>query len=137
MMNKSEVKFLQLAEQIAISSKHPSFKIGAVVAEKAILIASSANEIKSHPLQKRMNLYRFPADDTCKHFLHAEISALLKAKRLRKNLNNAILFVVRRDGNGRFATAKPCPACSKVISMLGIKTIIYSTYHGFVKENLK
>lgn len=136
-MNKLEIKFLHIAEQIAVSSKHPSFKIGAVVAEKAVVIASSANEIKSHPLQKRLNIYRFPADDTCKHFLHAEISALLKARRLRKNLQNAILFVVRRDGQGRFATAKPCPACSKVISMLGIKTIIYSTYNGFVKEILK
>ena len=136
-MNKLEIKFLRLAERVAISSKHPSFKVGAVVAEKAILIASSANEIKSHPFQKRMNVYRFPDDDTCKHFLHAEISALLKAKRLRKNLNNAILFVVRQDGNGHLANARPCPACSKVIAMLGIHTIIYSTYQGFVKEVLK
>lgn len=135
-MNKVELKFLTIAERVAISSLHPAFKIGAVVAQKSTLVSLSANEIKSHPLQKRMNIYRFPADDTCKHFLHAEISALLKAKRLRKVLSNATVFVVRKDGHNNFAMARPCPACLHVMSMFGVKTIIYSTENGFIKENL-
>ena len=135
-MNKHELRFLKLAEEVAISSKHPFFKIGAVVAHKSVLFAFSANEVKSHPLQKRMNIYRFPDDDSCKHFLHAEVSALLKAKRMKKDLTHATLFVVRKDGNGNLAIARPCPACLKVIALLGIKTIIYSTYNGFIKEDL-
>ena len=135
-MNKVELKFLTIAERVATSSLHPAFKIGAVVAQKSTLVSLSANEIKSHPLQKKMNIYRFPADDTCKHFLHAEISALLKAKRLRKVLSNATVFVVRKDGHNNFAMARPCPACLRVISMFGIRTIIYSTENGFIKETL-
>ena len=135
-MRKHEVRFLRLAEQIAITSKHPSFKIGAVVAHKSILFAFAANEVKSHPLQKQMNIYRFSEMDTCKHFLHAEVSALLKAKRSKQDLTHATLFVVRKDGNGQYAMARPCPACLHVIQTLGIRTIIYSTSNGFIKEIL-
>lgn len=135
-MNKCEIKFLKLAEQVAISSEHPSFKIGAVITYKSVVLAFAANEIKSHPLQKRMNIYRFPEADTCKNFLHAELSALLKARKQKKDLSHAILFVVRKDLNGNFAMARPCPACLKMISLLGIKTIIYSTCNGFIKKEL-
>lgn len=74
---------------------------------------------KTHPIQayfaKRVGLPE-------KEYLHAEISAILKAK--GKKIYRIV--VERYDKHGLPALAKPCPICNEAIKAYGIKVIEYT-----------
>lgn len=55
-----------------------------------------------------------------KQYLHAEMDAILRCKNTKKAHRIAV-FRVMKDGT--FGNAKPCPVCTKAISLAGIKII--------------
>jgi tRNA(Arg) A34 adenosine deaminase TadA len=61
-----------------------------------------------------------------KMFCHAEISAILKCKSLKKQHLAHTIKVSRFTKNGEEAMAKPCPICQSAIDEIGIKNIIYT-----------
>ena len=116
--------FLQLAIETAKSSPSRR-KIGAVLLKKSKVIATAVNlEKKSHPLQaklaKRVGLCE-------KIYLHAEVSALIKARE-----DADTIVVARVDNQGRLRNSKPCPICSFALEQEGVSNIYYTTNEGFM-----
>jgi deoxycytidylate deaminase len=75
---------------------------------------------KSHPIQAH---YAKLVGQPERHFLHAEIAALLKAgdKQVHK------IKVVRFDSKGNPANAEPCAICKAAIKAFGVKYIEHTT----------
>jgi deoxycytidylate deaminase len=118
--------FLQLSVETAKSS--PSRRrIGAVLLKKSKVVSTAVNlERKSHPWQaelaKRVGLCE-------KIYLHAEVSALIKAKE-----DADTIIVARVDSKNRLRMAKPCPICALALEQEGIKNIYYTTNEGFMYQ---
>lgn len=115
---------LQLAIETAKSS--PSRRrIGAVLLKKSKVIATAVNlEQKSHPLQAKLAKQVGLCE---KIYLHAEISALIKAKEEADTI-----VVARVNSQNKLRMAKPCPICSLALGQENITNIWYSTNEGFM-----
>lgn len=74
---------------------------------------------KTHPLQA---YFAKRVGHPYKHFLHAEIDAILKAR--GKPIDK--IQVIRYDRHGKPANAKPCPICQEAIKAFGIKHIVHT-----------
>lgn len=116
--------FLQLAIETAKSSPSKK-KVGAVLLRKNKVIATAVNlEKKTHPLQakfaQRVGLVE-------KIYLHAEVSALIKAR------EDADTIVVARVNNqNKLRNSCPCKVCALALEEAGVKNIYYSTDDGFM-----
>ena len=87
---------------------------------KVRLLAIGFNSyVKTHPYQKRCAR---KAGDAFKQYLHAEISAIIKAKQQVHSI-----VVVRISKAGDFMLAKPCPVCYLAIQEAGINNVYYSS----------
>lgn len=87
--------------------------------KKGRLLSTGFNSyVKTHPYQKRCAR---KAGDQFKQYLHAEISAIIKAKQQVHSL-----VVIRISKAGDFMLAKPCPICYLAIGEAGIKNVYYS-----------
>lgn len=82
-----------------------------------VLSIGKNNYTKTHPLQAR---YSKRVGEAEKIYLHAEISAIIRCRNLSKAHK---IFVARVSKDGRYAMAKPCPACMTAIRESGIKII--------------
>ena len=133
-MTKREKKYFLLAKSVSDLSDYGRIKIGAVIVHKKEIISVGYNQRKSHPLQKHLNVYRFDEDDNCKHFLHAELSAILNSR--NADLSGASIYVYRANKEG-IQNCRPCEACMQAIKEKGIKTVYYTTKYGYCREELK
>ena len=101
-------RFIKLAEHIATWSKDPSTKVGAIIVDSNKRIISLGfngypKKIPDDDLYNRESKYN--------KILHAEINAILFAKR---DLKNCIIYV----------TNIPCPQCASAIIQSDIITVI-------------
>lgn len=80
---------------------------------------------KTHPVQKH---FARKAGQDAKEFLHAEISAIVRAK------GSVIQHIqILRIGNtGKMQLAKPCSICMLAIKAYNIKQISWSTNEGTI-----
>ena len=114
-----------LSKALDIASSMPYVKgqqrIAAVIVDKrGNIIASASNDYgKSHPLQKAMSIKA--EGNFEKVFLHAEISALLKA--LRSGKKGDTIYIARASKKGEPLLAAPCPTCAYTLELYGIKHI--------------
>ena len=114
-----------LNKALDIASSMPYVKgqqrIAAVIVDKrGNVLASASNDYgKSHPLQKAMSIKA--EGNASRIFLHAEISALLKA--LRSGKKGVKIFVARVSKRGEPLLAAPCPTCAYTLELYGIKHI--------------
>jgi deoxycytidylate deaminase len=90
------------------------------------------NPTKSHPTQAR---YASMSGNVDKIFLHAEISALIKSIKTKKDPHTIVVVRVKKDGS--FGTSKPCPVCQLAIEETSIKNVIYYDGYNFVMETRK
>ena len=135
-MTKKEKAFFRAAKSVSELSDYPKHKIGAVVVSKHRIISSGFNSnIKTHPLQKKYNQYRFAEDSA--HKCHAELSALLPLIKDDVDLADASIFTYRKHKNGDLACSRPCKSCMELIKDVGIKKIFYTTEDGYAREDLK
>lgn len=82
-----------------------------------VLSIGQNSYIKTHPLQaKHANKVGLPD----KHFLHAEVAAIVKCKQLDKAYK---IFISRWSKKGDPLNAKPCPICMSAIKAAGIPVI--------------
>jgi tRNA(Arg) A34 adenosine deaminase TadA len=103
----------------------PSHKkplITAIIYDKRgrVLSIGRNSYVKTHPYQKKL------ADKVglpLKVFIHAEIHAILKCKKLEKAHS---IFISRYDDNGNPMLAKPCPICAEALKQVGIKNIQFT-----------
>ena len=85
-----------------------------------VLSIGQNSYIKTHPYQKKIaNRVGYPD----KIYLHAEISAIIRCKDLKKAHS---IFISRYNENGDPMNAKPCIVCQEAIKLAGIKNIRYT-----------
>ncbi len=103
------------------------YKLGVVITKGHRVLSTGYNKIAHCDL----NIY--------KDSRHAEMHAIQKVLRqpdgLRK-LANAIIYVTRITKSGT-GMARPCSRCMELIKSVGIKTIIYTTDTGCIKEKVQ
>jgi tRNA(Arg) A34 adenosine deaminase TadA len=75
--------------------------------------------VKTHPRQK---LFAEACGNPHREYLHAEVSALLRAK--GKPVHE--LVVARVDSQGNPLPSAPCPVCALASKQFGVKHLTYS-----------
>lgn len=134
-MTKRNKKYFMLAKAASELSDYDRIKIGAVIVHKKEIIAVGYNHKKSHPKQKKLNVYRFNDKyDKCNHFLHAEISAIINSH--YADLSDASMYIYRSNKEG-IQNCRPCAGCMKALKDKGIKSIYYTTAYGYCREEIK
>ena len=95
------------------------FDITAIIYDKRgrVLSIGKNSYVKTHPLQ---HFHSHKVGLPHKQFLHAEIHAIARCKRLEKAHR---IVVTRFDKDGKEALAKPCPVCQSAIKAAGIEII--------------
>lgn len=133
---KAHRAYFSAAEAVSKLSTFPRIAIGCVVVYKHKIISSGTNSLKSNPLQKKLNKYRFD-EDVINHSLHAETQALLPLIGRRDiDFSHVSLYLHRRYKDGRLATSRPCESCMALIRELGIRHIYYTNDDSYVSEEL-
>lgn len=135
---KSPLKkcILKQAIAVAMASNAPK-KIGAVLLKKNRIITSSVNDYtRTHPVQywaaqNAAKIWNEPHLEN-KVFIHAEISALIKA---REDADTIIVCRVGGHGGNELRMSRPCLICSEYIKTCSnIVHVHYSTTSGFMYE---
>lgn len=99
-----------------------SFRHGAVLADKKVVVAAGFNSYKTHP-----NL----SEHTDFPHLHAEQSAMFR--RGLENCTGLDLYVIRVRRDGSIGYSKPCDVCCHFINEAGISNVYYSAENHMVK----
>jgi len=118
--------FLPINEALkqARKSKH-RHRIGAVIFSKKNIISSACNyPCRSAKSVSKKYMKREKS-------LHAEVMAIIRA---RRNLNNLCMLVIRLNVRDKFKMAKPCEYCMAYIQYVGIKTVYYSDNNGNISR---
>lgn len=100
----------------------PAFRarVVAAVVNKGKIVAIGKNQNKTHPVAARYSKHPEAI------YLHAEVDAINKAKRVLKDFSKAELHVVRMKQDGSLGLAKPCSGCSKCIKDEKIHKVFYT-----------
>lgn len=125
-------RFMEIARSVSCLSNYDRYRLGAIIVLKGKIVSRGYNQEKTHPIQKKYNVYRFRIADNSNHFIHAEIDALNKAKGI--DLSKAEIIIYHTGNNGEQKMARPCPGCMAAIKKSGIKKIHYSTPDGLATE---
>lgn len=128
-MNTRDVKILQRTADYSNNSDG-DFKVAAFITDKhGHVISKGVNSYtKTHPMQAE---YAEKSGRDNKIYLHAEIAALVRAKK-----KPYAIYVARKFKNEEFALAKPCPVCRLALKEAGIKKIVYTTDEGTITIEL-
>lgn len=103
--------FINIAKEVANSSKDPSTKVGAIIVDETNdIIASGYNGFIAGCDESYMTYERPEKYDL---IIHSEVNALLRSP--RKNLSGCTMYV----------THAPCSDCLKLILQKGIRNIVY------------
>jgi deoxycytidylate deaminase len=96
--------------------------ITAIISDKRgrILSIGKNSYVKTHTRMKELGTAVGRPEKT---FLHAEVSAIIRCKNLKKAHK---IFVSRVMQNGEYGLAKPCPVCERAIKLAGIKIVEYT-----------
>ena len=135
-MTHKEQRFFNIAKEMSQLSNFSRARVGAVVTSGKRILSASCNSTKTRPLQFYYNKYRnfedYKNSNSCEH---AEISALSPLIGKEIEWDKVSIYTYRELKNGKRGCSKPCPACSKLIKELGIKTVYYIDEDGvFIKE---
>lgn len=134
-LTSSHRAYFRVAKTMANLSDFPKVQVGCCAVYKHKIISSGCNSIKTNPVQKRLNIYRF--DEETPASLHAEISCLLPLINRRDiDFSDVSLYIYREYKNGRLAISKPCPSCMALIQELGIRRIYYTGNDSYISEEL-
>ena len=134
MLSNTDYKYFQKAHQIATISDYKKTHVGCVAVYQGQVIGLGCNCNKTHPVQKKYNMYR---KDLMLPKLHAEISCLNQIKHLDINFSKVKLYIYRIRKDQPFGMARPCPSCMAAIRDLGIRNIYYTTNDGYAHEKLE
>ena len=114
-----------MALSMARKSEQNPYKVGAVVARGRRIISAGFNQTKTHPFTLKLRNSMI----TC---LHAEMHACLGVD--ENSLRGASIYVVRLRRDGTLSMAKPCEACTQMLSKLGVKKAYYTDIDGSVSS---
>jgi len=133
-LTKSHRAYFKAAKAVSEMSDFERVKIGAVAVYSHRIISSGTNSMKTNPLQKKYNIYRYSKD--MGHTLHAETQCLLPLiGRKDIDFSRVSLYIYRAHKDGTLALAKPCASCMALIKELGIKKVYYTGNGSYISEN--
>ena len=135
-----EMRILDNARSVSLASDFPRAKIGCVISYKGKVIASGCNSTKTHSLQEKYNVYRFPPELGAIPSLHAETAAMVHflnhTHKSHIDPRDCTIYVYREWKDGTIAMARPCKSCMKMIKDMGFKNLVYTTPDGVAKERI-
>lgn len=134
-MTKTHKAYFKAAKAVSQLGDFPKTKMGAIAVYKHHIISSGYNSVKTAPLQKQYNVFRFTEDTPA--YIHAEV-ACLKSLIGRKDIDFKYvdLYVYREYKNGKLAPARPCESCLALIRELGIRSIYYTNSGSYSHEEI-
>ena len=114
MLNKWDLRYLKLAEEVASWSKDPSTQIGAIaVGNKGQVLSQGYNGFPRGILDKEA--YYLDRETKYKYVVHAEMNVIY----------NATYNGVSLDGATMYVTGLPvCSDCAKGIIQVGISRVV-------------
>lgn len=132
-LSKTSRRYFEAAKDAAKLSDFQRVNIGCAVVYQHKVISTGCNTLRTEPMQKRLNIYRFAED--MNHCAHAEVRAI-KPLIGRKDIDfkNVELYIYRQDRNGKLAMSRPCASCSALIRSLGIRHVYYTGNQSYVYE---
>lgn len=134
-ITKAHRAYYNAAKAVSILSDYPKVNIGAVVVYKHKIISSGYNSMRTHPIQGKLNKFRFDEDAPAR--LHAEVSALLPLiNRKDIDFSRVSIYLYREYKNGNLAPSRCCESCISLIRQLGIRNIYYTNEGSYVHEEL-
>lgn len=134
-LTKKDKTYFNIAKEVSILSNFPRIKIGCCAVYKHKVISTGCNSLRTSPLQKKYNKYRFTVDTN--HTCHAETSCLKPLINRRDiEFKNVDLYIYRAYQNNELALSRPCPSCMKLISELGIRNIYYTGNKSYISEEI-
>lgn len=129
-ISKSQKKKFDISRAVSLYGEHETAKIGAAIFRKGELISVGFNSYKTHTIFNDIsNPYK-----TSTFVLHAEMAAILKA---RRDLSGCDIYVYREyKKDGSMAMSRPCIACYTALKEAGIKYIYFTSREGYHKERI-
>src|SRR6056300_1758323 len=114
LLNKWDLRYLKLAEEVASWSKDPSTQIGAIaVGNKGQVLSQGYNGFPRGILDKEA--YYLDRETKYKYVVHAEMNVIY----------NATYNGVSLDGSTLYVTGLPvCSDCAKGVIQVGIKRVV-------------
>lgn len=132
-LSKTSRAYFEAARAVSQLSDFPKVKIGCIITYGHRIISSGFNSIKTDPLQKKYNIYRFSGDSLPS--IHAETMALKPLIGRRDiDFRNVAIYVYRENKYGVPMLARPCKSCEKLLRDLKIHKCFFSTYGGYAYE---
>lgn len=140
----SDMRFFNLAREVAEQSDFPRFHVGCVLVYQGKILSYAHNTEKSDPMQKKYNRYRHFNHTTkgcINHSGHAEMMALKKVSypiAQQVDWKKVKLYVVRIAPGlpGGVGLSRPCLGCEHRIRDLGIRDIYYTGNGSYIHERL-
>lgn len=115
-------RLLKKADEIAETSDC-QHKLACILTDKrGKIISYSSNLRKTHPLMKQIAK---KVNQNKKITLHAEIAALVKARRQPHTA-----YILRKMKKGGYGLAKPCSICSAALEEAGVERVVFTTNYG-------
>lgn len=111
-------KFFNLAIDLASTSKHRYYMLGAVICRRHDILAVGVNQDCQHPVLESLGYKPW-------HNIHAEADAVIRAMKKRIDIRGATIYVARVRRKGDLGTSKPCRSCTSLLVEVGIKQIVY------------
>ena len=113
----------RMAARLALRANHFKFRHGSVIWRKKHIVSSAFNTCyKTTP-------YGSGFHRSC----HAEVMAILKARKVVPNLSGYNIFTIRINHLGQVRTSKPCPDCYAMINDFGLNP---SWSEALIKESV-
>ena len=119
-VSKRQLRYIELAKNMAKQSEYGKLKHGAVLVKGGSVLSASFNKDKYSSFGAR---FRDPNNGHATH--HAELGCVLAVD--KSKISGATMYVVRINNHGEFRLSKPCPMCHQILKHCGVKRVIYST----------
>lgn len=97
------------------------YRVGAIIFKGKRIISVGHNYSMRSASKLHPNKQKYPGS------IHAEMSAILKA---RRSLKGYSILVIRLSKNDEIRLAKPCKWCMNYLKAVGINKLYYSTNTG-------
>lgn len=143
-IKNSDIKYFELAREIAEQSSFPRFHVGCVLVYQSHVLSMASNTEKSDPLQKKYNRYRHFNHTTkgcINHSGHAEMMALKKvpypvAQQVDWKKVKCYTYRICPGLPYGMGISRPCRACMTAMRERGIRDFYYSTDMGYAHERI-
>lgn len=137
---KFDIRMFDKAREEAELSDYGRIHVGCVITYKGHIIGRGHNSTKTHPRQKRYNRryrkFNNTQGEVILDSVHAEVSAANSVSyttgiQIDWSKTKIFVFRIASGKKNGYGCAKPCPACTAMISDLGIKDIYYTDDDGY------